>query len=237
MGSCSFLSINRTVLTTLLLLASLALSSSIAQAQTPEFIWANRAGGSTSFDQGYGIAIDGSGNLLATGRFGGTSDFNGLTVTAVGTGSSGPVGFYIAKYSNDGNLIWLRHNGGSPTSGSNFGFGVTTDNSDNVIAVGAYEGSISFGAITLPFSPLHSPYMYLLKYDSSGNLLWARAATGPYVIHGRDVATDDTGNIYVTGVFGHHNFGGSVTFGSITLTSVGGHDIFIAKYDPNGNVL
>ncbi|MBL7813619.1 MAG: hypothetical protein JNL70_01350, partial [Saprospiraceae bacterium] len=47
--------------------------------------------------------------------------------------------------------------------------------------------------------------------------------------YGRGVATDASNNVYVVG-----NFVGSVSFGSNTLTSAGGADIFIAKYDNTG---
>ena len=79
--------------------------------------------------------------------------------------------------------------------------------------------------------------MFLVKYDPNGNLVWAKAATGSFSVSGFAVATDNSGNIFVTGSFGHHNFGGNVTFGTTTLTSVGGGDVFVAKYDPSGNVL
>jgi Secretion system C-terminal sorting domain len=46
---------------------------------------------------------------------------------------------------------------------------------------------------------------------------------------GRSTALDINGNKYITG-----EFSGSVTFGSTTLTSIGGTDIFLAKYDASG---
>ena len=49
---------------------------------------------------------------------------------------------------------------------------------------------------------------------------------------GISIALDSKGNSYVTG-----NFGGTVTFGKTKLNSAGKYDIFIAKYDPDGNCL
>jgi Beta-propeller repeat len=46
------------------------------------------------------------------------------------------------------------------------------------------------------------------------------------------IAVDNSGNIYITGYFG-----GSVTFGTTTLVSAGGADVFIVKYDSGGNVV
>ncbi|MRG90460.1 SBBP repeat-containing protein [Polyangium spumosum] len=51
---------------------------------------------------------------------------------------------------------------------------------------------------------------------------------------GMDVAVDSQGNVYTIGHFeGSIDFGGSVG----TLTSAGGFDLLVAKYDPMGNVL
>lgn len=56
---------------------------------------------------------------------------------------------------------------------------------------------------------------------------WAAAAggvDGAYGDYGRGIAVDSSGNCYVTG-----NFYGTATFGSTSLTSSGGSDIFVAK--------
>ena len=49
---------------------------------------------------------------------------------------------------------------------------------------------------------------------------------------GYDMATDASGNSYVTGYFG-----GTFTIGATTLTAAGGDDIFTAKLDPAGALL
>jgi len=61
------------------------------------------------------------------------------------------------------------------------------------------------------------------------NLVWAKRAGELGGESGKDIAVDGSGNSYVTGSFRF-----SATFGpgetnETTLTSVGGHDIFIAK--------
>jgi hypothetical protein len=49
---------------------------------------------------------------------------------------------------------------------------------------------------------------------------------------GTAIAADFNGDSYVTGLFFE-----TVTFGGFPLTVQGGSDIFITKYDPDGNVL
>jgi hypothetical protein len=61
---------------------------------------------------------------------------------------------------------------------------------------------------------------------------WAKQAGGTSDDYSYGIALDSNGNSYVTGYFQ-----GSASFGSTTLSSSGGDDIFIAKLDSNGNWL
>ncbi len=72
-----------------------------------------RRGGGTSFDDGYGIAVDGNGNVYVVGTFNGTANFN--TPSASGSNqlvSAGGSDIFIAKYNTSGTLQWLRRGGG-----------------------------------------------------------------------------------------------------------------------------
>jgi hypothetical protein len=76
---------------------------------------------------------------------------------------------------------------------------------------------------------------YLVKYDSSGNVLWAEQSKCSDTAYVNSIFSDNNGNILVTG-----NFTGTYSFGSDTLTSlynINGGDIFLTKYAPTGNVL
>ena len=64
------------------------------------------------------------------------------------------------------------------------------------------------------------------------NFLWAQTPPLVGTEHGKSVATDGDGNIFVTGAFED-----SVSFGATTLISQGGYDVFIAKYNPSGSVM
>ena len=70
------------------------------------------------------------------------------------------------------------------------------------------------------------------SHAQTANFLWAAQAGGAYNDAGNSVATDGSGNSVVTG-----SFSGSATFGDTTLTSAGSSDMFIAKYDADGNFL
>lgn len=61
---------------------------------------------------------------------------------------------------------------------------------------------------------------------------WARSAGGTGQGGPWRVAIDSSKNVYVSGWFGS-----VISFGGTTLTSVGDWDVFVCKYDPNGNLL
>ena len=61
---------------------------------------------------------------------------------------------------------------------------------------------------------------------------WVIQTGGGSGDRGRGITVDDAGNIYVTGYFE-----GTATFGSYSLTSIGGSDIFVAKMDTTGHCL
>ncbi|MBL0070860.1 MAG: SBBP repeat-containing protein [Bacteroidetes bacterium] len=75
--------------------------------------------------------------------------------------------------------------------------------------------------------------IFLTKYDSSGNVLWAKCAGGTSVnAVSNSVATDLYGNVYITGSFGSS----TMIFDSDTLINNGLYNVFTAKYDSTGNV-
>jgi hypothetical protein len=103
---------------------------------------------------------------------------------------------------------------------------IVIDTIGNSYLIGNYSSNVTFGSTTLSGSG-----SYVVKYDSLGIVIWARTlASG--TISAKDIAIDAFGNYYVTG-----SFFGSGTFGTFSLTSAGGNDIFVVKYDQNGNSL
>ena len=77
---------------------------------------------------------------------------------------------------------------------------------------------------------------FLVKYNSQGQVQWVRQAFGNANDFGLTVAVDPSGPIYIAGNF----YSDVLTIGAYSVTnstSSGSADIFIAKLDPNGNVL
>ncbi|GEM_PF-667108 len=197
------------------------LISNITYSQIPDFLWAKSAGGIDN-EYGYDVAIDNLGNSIVTGRFSGVANFGITTLT-----SNGDYSLFIAKYDESGSLMWAKQTEGS---GSVKGYGITTDESENIIVTGCLEGTATFGTISLTSAGWGD--IFVVKFDPNGNVLWAKQHGSPSWDEGWDVVTDKLGNIIITGFFQHN-----VAFESIVLSSAGWGDVFIVKYDASGNVI
>lgn len=112
------------------------------------------------------------------------------------------------------------------------GFSASAESGGNIYTAGHFSNpTIGFGPVVLTNSG--SRDIFLIKYDNSGNVVWGKQAGGTGIDVATSVAADASGNVYVTGYFNSP----TLSFGSITLTNTGSYDIFLAKYDAQGNLL
>jgi len=185
------------------------------------WLWVRNAGSSAN-EFGYGIAVDASGNSYVIGSFGNYAVFGSTVLTG-----SGGADIFITKLDSSGYWLWAKNAGGTS---DDYGNGIAVDDSGNSYVIGDFYSNATFGSTTLTSNGGYD--IFIAKLDSSGNWLWAQNAGGTYHDYGYGIAVDASGNTYVTG-----GFEGTATFGSTTLTSNGGYDIFIAKLDNSGNWL
>jgi hypothetical protein len=77
---------------------------------------------------------------------------------------------------------------------------------------------------------------FVLKLTSAGNFAWAKQMGGSVLWDAASLALDPSGNIIVNGTFDSpEDFDpGPAVF---SMTPVGGIDVFISKFDANGNLL
>jgi len=142
------------------------------------------------------------------------------------------------KFDSSFNLLWVKGSSQSSTGGiilntldvNRNGLNISTDTFGNVYAFGSYGLSVSFGTITLN-TVGNDIDAFIVKYDSSGNVLWAKSVGGAENDYGNDITSDASGKIYITGNYSSNTF----ILGEDTLNNTGGIDIFIAKYDTSGN--
>jgi len=212
-------------LLTLLLLSIILFQ---ATSKTPDWVWARSAqsGSNAGLSEGTSVATDSSENVYVAGIYIATISFGSYTLTSQ---HASP---YLAKYDSSGNVIWAKGPVCSVTA-SGWGSGISTDAYGNIYFTGYFTDIMSFGSHTL--ISVGGNDMFLVKYDSSGNVLWAKSAGSQVDDYGIADATDAAGNVYVTGRYRATPF----ILGPDTLIYSGGigDDIFLAKYDSSGNVL
>jgi hypothetical protein len=175
--------------------------------------------GDASDQLGYAVAMDAQGNVVVTGALWGSIDLGGTLGTLTSAGDSDV--FVLAL---DPLLV--------PVWGKRFGdtsqqiaYGVTLDAAGSAIVTGAFAGSVDFGGGPLASAGLTD--LFIAKLDSKGAWLWSRRAGGPGNDDGNAVAVDGAGNALLIGSFAQ-----TVDFGGTTLVSMGGEDVFVAKYGP-----
>jgi hypothetical protein len=111
------------------------------------------------------------------------------------------------------------------------GKAITTDMSGNLFIAGFFNSTAAFGTTNLNSSGARDAFV--AKVDRSGNFIWVRQVTGDGDDEAYGAGTDQNGNVYVGGNFPSASAG----FGGTTLSTRGGDDIFLAKYDGTGNFL
>ncbi|HKB45668.1 MAG TPA: gliding motility-associated C-terminal domain-containing protein, partial [Chitinophagaceae bacterium] len=197
------------------------------------FVWAKQLKGAL-FEGGYAITVDGSGNVYTTGFFAGTVDFDpGLgTFNMVSVNNSD---IYISKLDANGNFVWAKQLSGSSQSLSE---SIALDNSGNIFLTGYFRNSIDVDPGTATFNMTAAGELdaFLVKLDNNGNFVWAKQFGGSGVDRGHELSLDASGNIYLIG-----DFENTVDFDSgpavLNFTSAGNTDIFISKFDNNGNLI
>ncbi|MED5293827.1 MAG: SBBP repeat-containing protein, partial [Actinomycetota bacterium] len=164
--------------------------------------WTTTFGG-TGDDVGFGVAVDGSGNVHLTGRFAGTVDFGAGNVTAAHTQDA-----FVTKLNSAGAHQWTTTFSGVDSTA--VGFEVAVDGSGNVHIGGYFTGTVNFGAGNV--TAVGSSDAFVTKLNSAGAHQWTTtfgSTDGDYIERGEGVAVDGSGNVHVAG-----EFLGTVDFGA-----------------------
>ncbi|HXG46864.1 MAG TPA: Ig-like domain-containing protein [Methylomirabilota bacterium] len=192
-----------------------------ADAAGENFLFASRSG-RVGLELNGTIALDPGGHAVVAGAFSGT-----VTVATTRLTSAGGSDALIARFNRAGTVLWARTAGGG---GDDAAAAAAVDRQGNVHVCGSFSGRATFGNVTLESHGGHD--VFLATYDRAGNLIRVRHAGGPGEDRALSVATDAAGNAYITGMFEE-----AAQFGDVTLTSAGGTDAFVAKFNPSGVAL
>jgi len=186
---------------------------------TGAYGWAVRVG-STTADVANAVAVDASGNIVATGYFNGTVDFD----PGVGTSdliSAGGTDVFVLKLSSAGAFTWVGQVGGT---GADIGSGIGLDGSGNVFVAGLFAATVCEPAIT---SAGQSDAL-LAKWLADGTRVSLNGMGGTDFDDGRAIAVSG-GNVAVAGSF-QLTADLDPGIGVLNRTSAGGRDLFVARY-------
>lgn len=206
--------------------------------QGQNFKWAQKVGSNLS-DFTRAIDTDNSGNTFLIGGFSGSIVFPGTgSLASRSINSMGGVDIYLSKMDCNKNLIWKNSIGGTGNECGDFFFlKIKYDKKGSIYATGAFSGTATFSTTSGTAQAITSNGgndIFIAKYDTSGVLQWVIKSGGFGTDEGCSLNFDNDGNVICGGLFSNTATFGTKSGSSINKTSIGGHDIFIAKYSPAG---
>ncbi len=195
------------------------------------FLWAKKIGGPTP-DEANSIKVDALGNVLNTGFYSNTVDFDPgpgtFTFNAFGTNNA-----YIQKLDGSGNFVWAKT---FSTTANSIGRSIVLDGSGNIISAGSFDGILDLdpSSVTNTVASNGLDDIYISKLDASGNFVWGKSIGGSNTDIVNSIKTDGLGSIFLTGYFeGLCDFDpGASTY---TLNSFTADHAYVLKLDPLGN--
>jgi hypothetical protein len=183
--------------------------------------------GGSSVDQGYGIAVDGSGNAYVTGRTLSTN-YDVTTGAFQTTYGGGTYDVFVTKLNPTGSsLVYSTYLGGSSGDG---GLGIAVDASGNAYVTGitySTDYDVTTGAFQTTRDDGYDVFVTKLNPTGSG-LIYSTYLGGSGNDWGYAIAVDGSGSAYVTGETNSTNY--DVTPGAFQTTHGGGtYDVFVTK--------
>jgi len=209
------------------------------------------------------LTEDSEGNVFVVGQFPDKVDFD----PGPGVFELTPKGFpdaFISKFDPDGNFLWAGQMGGdgwcdimdlaADNSGNMYLTGQVWDTVDMDPGSGQSEVTASPPNAEQASSHLSDPDAFISKLNPDGNLIWIKSWGSNYSEVSMSIAVDSEGNAYVTGAYwdtvdfdpGPDEEIHTATpvsseeearFGKGGLLGDGNGDVFLSKFDPDGNFL
>ncbi len=185
--------------------------------------WAINQGGISS-EAGIDVSIDPDQNVWVLATFEDQISVAGNVLT-----SRGGDDLLLVKLDAQGQPL-LAVRGGSNSNDSPGA--ITIDTMGNVYVVGLYWDEADFSGTTLTPASGSQSALFLLKYDTNANLLWAKDIEGSGLKTGAQLHIDNNQNVLLTGYFG-----GQFYLDQSTLSSKGSIDGFVARYAADGTLI
>ncbi len=201
-------------------------------------VWKQIIGG-TDDDNGLDLKIDGANNLYLIGNFSSPSITfpHGETFTNPADPNSfegNSTDTFIAKFDMTGANLWTEDISNDTAVGTSQ---IAVNAAGEIFMTGYFFNSVTFGVTTLTETEGGATEDeasfggYVTKMDANGDFVWAKQFGGI----GDSLALDGAGRVYVVGTFYDGGAFGDGTPNVENLASFGGEDLFIARYDANGD--
>ncbi|MFN8431591.1 MAG: hypothetical protein U0V04_16545 [Spirosomataceae bacterium] len=188
-------------------------------------LWIKHLKSTLGNEEIWDMKIDSNLNVYVTGKYSNTVDFgNGISKN-----SSGGSDIFIAKYTTNGILQWVKSDGGPQ---DDVGKGLVLDVNDNVYVTGEYMDTATFGSNITTRTSSGNSDVFLIKYNTNGIFQWVKSEGGTGSDYSNAITIDINNNIYYTGTFTS-----TANFGTNTFNSAGSYDIFVIAFSSTSSFL
>ncbi len=164
------------------------------------------------------IVLDDSSNIYLTGKFQGQLVFDSKNSLESATGDD-----FIAKYTAKGEFKWAKKWTGTSNT-INYKSNIDKDN--NLYFIGKFSGNLELESKVLHNTIQGVSQSYLLVLDRNGKYLKSKSFDPNIDVNFIEINKNN--EVFIAG-----NFANEATVQGITVKSVGGKDIFYAKFDNN----
>lgn len=194
--------------------------------------WAISIGGNTS-ETANSVCIDAAGNILVTGSFENTVDFD-PSASVYNLTSTGGSDVFVAKYSSSGNFINAV---GFGSTTNDVGNSICVDATSNIYLCGNFTGTIDLnpGLGSTNFTSNGQEDIFISKFTNALSFSWGFGTGSTLSDNCYTIGSDGSCNsIYIGGDF-FNSMDVDPGPGVTLLSSSGSLDAFVANYDLNGN--
>ncbi len=173
--------------------------------------------GSAQDQIAFDVDVDDAGSMYVTGYFQNTISFGGPTHT-----SAGDYDAFLVKFAPNGAFYWSHSYGAADNQVAR---GVCARNTNKVYITGYFRDTVDFGGGPLTSAGSYDIFLAQLS-PGTGAHLWSRGFGDQSLQLGQRVVANNVGELVITG-----SAQGTVDFGGGPLTSAGGSDLFVARFN------
>ncbi len=195
--------------------------------------------GGTGNDRGAGIRATLNGDVIVSGNFENTVDFD-LTDNTYNLSSAGASDFFIASYDYLNELNFAFKFGGSGIDALSYG-GMELDSKENILLAGSFAATVNFnpnGQANLTAQNMLDGF--LAKYSPSGSYLWAFNIGSSGNDQVNRISFGSNNNLAIAGYFSSKadfDPSQSVSFELTPKSSGNSSDGFVAYYSEDGKFI